>query len=77
MAPDSYPPVIEPKFATAFIEGLQDGKSGGELSLHDWLTYWLYEVPSMQGPVNVTDQHGIKYDFKNKNDVAKFLTRNF
>lgn len=77
IAPGSYPPVVEPKFALAFMEGLQDGGPGGELSLQDWLSYWLYEVPSMQGPVKVTDQHGIEYDFKNKNDVAKFLIRNF
>ena len=71
LAPDEYPPIIMGNCVPAYLEGL-----GVDEEVEEWLAYWLYEVPTMEGKATVTDKKG-KYDFKKEDDVIKFLENNY
>jgi len=68
MAPNEFSPIIMGNCVSAYLEGLDLG----DKEVEDWLTYWLYEVPTMESEATVTDKK-TEYDFKKEKDVIKFL----
>lgn len=73
IAPSSYSPVLDDTSTCGYLDGLCSENT----DLKDWLTYWLYEVPCMDGKVEVKDGDGRKYNFKKEKDVIKFLDNNY
>jgi len=74
IAPNEYAPIISPRYVEAFIEGIDEGK---KLDISDWLSYIIYEVPSMKDTCEVKDGNKIKYDFKKDKDIIRFLKNNY
>ena len=74
IAPNEYAPIVSPRYVETFIEGIDEGR---KTAISDWLSYIIYEVPSMKDTCEVKDEKGIKYDFKKDKDIIKFFKNNY
>lgn len=69
VAPSSYAPSVEQGCLDAYLSAFPK-------EIKDWLSYYFYEAPGMES-AEVREKDGTKWDFKDREQVIKFLEKEF